>query len=270
MTSLACSCTDHRTAELCGVKAKLSQVCLLFWQSQIVPTLKGSLINLHSNEKDTFHLGKECKFLVFGKGFIFSQQNKQALRMLCKERLCKPSAPEIQITCSFVESTGKIQILSRDTHNWGFPIIPRGAGAMNFPPLPSSMLTALLLCPFAVVSSTLEHALCRGADTSPFGFISHNQRGWINMEVVNIDSQNPGSFVPINMCYLSALGSGFTQQSRHESHCCQQSAVSYYLQHKVDCCYCACEFHPLQPWDTLLPCIGTSPDRGINSAVSME
>lgn len=137
MISLACSCTDHRTAELCGVKAKLSQVCLLLWQSQLVPNLKGSLINLHSNEKDTFYLGKECKFLAFGKGLVFSQQNKQALRMLCKERLCKPSAetsyckPEIQILW---RAQGKLQILCRDTYSWGFPITPRGAGDMNFLP----------------------------------------------------------------------------------------------------------------------------------------
>lgn len=72
------------------------------------------------------------------------------------------------------------------------------------------------------------------------------------------------------ICYLSALGFGFTQQSRHENHCPQQSAVSYYLQHKVDCCYCACEFHLLQPWDTLLHCIDTSPDRGINTVISIE
>lgn len=90
------------------------------------------------------------------------------------------------------------------------------------------------------------------------------------MEVVNIYSQNSVSFVPINMCYLSALGFGFTQQNRHESHCSQQSAVSYYLQHKVDCYYCECEFHPLQPWDTLLNCIDSFPERGINTVISIS
>lgn len=84
--------------------------------------------------------------------------------------------------------------------------------------------------------SSFKYPICREADTSPSGFLSHNQSGWITMEVVNMNiySQNTGSFVPINMCYLSALGTGFTQQNRHESHCSQPSAVCYYLQHRVD------------------------------------
>lgn len=109
-------------------------------------------------------------------------------------------------------------------------------------------------CTQSGVSSPFKSPICREADTSPFGFLPHNQSGWMNMEVVNIYSQNTGSFVPINMCSVSALGTGFTQQNRHESHCSQQSAVSYYLQHRVDCCCCDCEFHSLQPWDTPLHC----------------
>lgn len=105
-------------------------------------------------------------------------------------------------------------------------------------------------CTQSGVSSPFKSPICREADTSPFGFLPHNQSGWINMEVVNIYSQNTGSFVPINMCSVSALGTGFTQQSRHESHCSQQSAVSYYLQHRVDCCCCDCEFHPLSSPET--------------------
>lgn len=164
----------------------------------------------------------------------------------------------------------KVQILSRDSCNWGFPITPRGAGNMNFFPLHSSMHRALLFCLFDAVSSTFKYSICREADTSPFGFLSHNRSGWINVEVANIYSQNTGSFVPVNMCYLSALGFGFTQQHRHESHCSQQSAVSYYLQHKVDCCYCGWEFHLLQPWDTLLPCTDTFLARGINALISIS
>lgn len=141
---------------------------------------------------------------------------------------------------------------------------------MNFFPLHSSMHTTQLLCLLDAASSTFKYSICREADTSPFGFVSHNQSGWINMEVVNIYSQNIVSFVPINMCYLSALGFGFTQQNRHESHCSQQSAVSYYLQHKVDCCYCERDFHPLQPWDTLLYCTDSFPTRGINTVIAIS
>lgn len=115
----------------------------------------------------------------------------------------------------------------------GFSIILRGAGDRNFFPLHSSMHTALLL---RCTQFSFQPFHPRIADPSPFGFLSHNQSGWIAMEVVNMNiySQNSGSFVPINMCYLSALGTGFTQQKRHESHCSQPSAVCYYLQHRVD------------------------------------
>lgn len=58
ITSLACSCTDSRTAQHCEMKAKLSQGVSAFMAKRF-------LINLHDKEEDTFYLSKECKVLAF-------------------------------------------------------------------------------------------------------------------------------------------------------------------------------------------------------------